>query len=192
MKKNSEEKNPRLGQVGGQALLEGIMMRSGEEVAISVRAMDGTIRSKRKQFVSARKKHKFYGLPLIRGVVSFIESMKLSLSTTNEGVEMLGIEEEETKFEKWLKKKFGADLLTVLMPVSIVLALLLACGIFIYLPSLFGGLIANLFGGDIGVWRSVLEALKMLFVLLQIHFMEQLFRCNFINSFSLLLLRVAV
>ena len=163
MKKNSEEKNPRLGKVGGQALLEGIMMRSGEEVAISVRAMDGTIRSKRKQFVSVRKKNKFYALPLIRGVVSFIESMMLSLSTTNEGVEMLGIEEEETKFEKWLKKKFGADLLSILMPVSIVLALLLACGIFIYLPSLFGGLIANRFGGDIGIWRSVLEGvLKVL------------------------------
>ena len=159
----NEEKNPRLGKVGGQALLEGIMMRSGEDVAISVRAMDGTIRSKRRKFVSARKKHKLLGLPLVRGVVSFIESMRLSFSTTNDGVDMLGIEEEETKFEKWLKKKFGADLLTVLMPVSIVLALLLAGGIFIYLPSLLGGWIANLFGGDIGIWRSVLEGvLKVL------------------------------
>jgi len=154
-----EEKNPRLGKVGGQALLEGIMMRSGEEVAISVRSSDGTIRSKRRQFVSARKKNKFLALPLIRGVVSFIESMVLSFSTTNDGVDMLGIEEEETKFEKWLKKKFGANLMDVLMPISIVLGLLLAVGIFIYLPSLFGGLIAKLFGGDIGIWQSVLEGI---------------------------------
>ena len=91
----NEEKNPRLGKVGGQALLEGIMMRSGEDVAISVRAMDGTIRSKRKKFISVRKKYKFCGLPLIRGVVSFIESMRLSFSTTSDGVDMLGIEEEE-------------------------------------------------------------------------------------------------
>ncbi len=152
-----EEKNPRLGKVGGQALLEGIMMRSGEEVAISVRSADGTIRSKRRKFVSARQKNKFLALPLIRGVVSFVESMMLSLSTTNDGVDMLGIEEEETKFEKWLKKKFGANLMDVLMPISIVLGLLLAVGIFIYLPSLFGGLIAKLFGGDIGIWQSVLE-----------------------------------
>ena len=158
-----EEKNPRLGKVGGQALLEGIMMRSGDEVAISVRSADGTVRSKRKQFVSARKKNKFLALPLIRGVVSFVESMMLSLSTTNDGVDMLGIEEEETKFEKWLKKKFGANLMDVLMPISIILGLLLAVGIFIYLPSLFGGLIAKLFGGDIGIWRSVLEGvLKVL------------------------------
>ena len=159
----NEEKNPRLGKVGGQALLEGIMMRSGEDVAISVRSTDGTIRSKQRKFISARKKYKFFALPLVRGVVSFVESMMLSLSTTNDGVDMLGIEEEETKFEKWLKKKFGADLMTVLMPISIVLGLLLAVGIFIYLPSLFSGWIGRLFGGDIGIWRSVLEGvLKVL------------------------------
>ncbi|MBQ2989126.1 MAG: DUF1385 domain-containing protein [Clostridia bacterium] len=159
----NKEKNPRLGKVGGQALLEGIMMRSGEDVAISVRATDGTIRSKRKKFISARNKYKFFGLPLVRGVVSFVESMRLSFSTTNDGVDMLGIEEEETKFEKWLKKKFGAGLMDVLMPIAIVLALLLAVGMFIYLPSLFGGLIAKLFGDDIGIWQSVLEGvLKIL------------------------------
>ena len=159
----NEEKNPRLGKVGGQALLEGIMMRSGDDVAISVRSADGTIRSKRRKWISVRKRNKILALPLIRGVVSFVESMILSFSTTNDGVDMLGIEEEETKFEKWLRKKFGAGLMDVLMPVTIVLALLLAACIFIYLPSLFGGLIAKLFGGDLGIWQSVLEGvLKVL------------------------------
>ena len=163
MKKKTEEKNPRLGQVGGQALLEGIMMRSGEDVAISVRSMDGTIRSKRTKFISARKKYKFCALPLVRGVVSFVESMKMSFSTMNDSVDMLGIEEEETKFEKWLKEKFGAGLLDVLMPVAIILGVLLAIAIFIFLPSLFGGWIAKLFGGDIGIWQSALEGvLKIL------------------------------
>jgi uncharacterized protein YqhQ len=106
MSNKNEEKNPRLGQVGGQAILEGVMMRSGEEIAISVRAMDGTVRSKKTKFVSVRKKNKFCALPLIRGVVSFVESLILSFSTINDGVDMLGIEGEETKFEKWLKEKF--------------------------------------------------------------------------------------
>ena len=110
MKKTTEEKNPRLGQVGGQALLEGVMMRCGETVATSVRAMDGSIKAKRTKFVSARKKYKICGLPLIRGVVSFVESMIMSLSTMNDAVNMLGIEEEESKFEKWLKKKFGKNI----------------------------------------------------------------------------------
>ena len=163
MKKNSEEKNPRLGKVGGQAILEGVMMRSGEEVAISVRSMDGSIRSKKTKFISARKKNKFYALPLVRGVVSFIESMMLSISTMNDGVDMLGIEEEETKFEKWLKEKFGASLIAVLTPISVIIGFLLAGAIFLYLPTLVSGWVAKPFGGDIGIWRSVLEGvLKIL------------------------------
>ncbi len=157
MKKTPQEKNPRLGQVGGQALLEGVMMRSGEVIATSVRATDGTIKSKRTKFVSARKKHKICALPLVRGVVSFVESMKMSLSTMNDAVNMLGIEEEESKFEKWLKKKFGKNILDVMMPFVFVLAMLLAIGIFFFLPSAATKLIAKLFGGDIGAWYSVVE-----------------------------------
>ena len=166
MKNNTEEKNPRLGQVGGQAIVEGIMMRSGEDIAISVRAMDGTIRSKKTKFVSVRKKYKFFALPLIRGVVSFIESMKMSFSTMNDGMDMLGIEEEETKFEKWLKEKFGAGLLDVLMPVAMIVAVLLSIGMFFFLPSLIGGWVAKLFGGDIGIWQSAIEGVLkvMIFV----------------------------
>lgn len=162
--KNKEEKNPRLGKVGGQALLEGIMMRSGEEVAISVRAMDGTIRSKKTKFISARTKNKFLAFPLVRGVVAFYESMKLSISTMNDGVDMLGIEEEETKFEKWLKEKCGTGLMPVLTAISVLLGILLSIAIFFFLPSLLGGWVANLFGGDIGVWRSALEGVLKIMI----------------------------
>ncbi len=156
--KKCKEKNPRLGQVGGQALLEGVMMRHGETVATSVRAMDGTIKSKRTRFVSARKKYKFCALPLIRGLVSFVESMKMSLSTMNDAVNMLGLEEEEeTKFEKWIKEKFGKNILDFLMPFVYVLAIILAVGIFFFLPSALTSLIAIPFGGDLGAWRSVIE-----------------------------------
>lgn len=157
LKKKTEERNPRLGKVGGQALLEGIMMRSGDETAISVRAMDGTIRSKKMQFVSLRKKYKFLGIPFIRGMVSFVESLVMSYKTMDEGVNMLGIEEEETKFEKWLKKKFGANLMDVLMPIAMVLGIFLALGIFVFLPTLIASWIAIPFGGDIGIWKSAIE-----------------------------------
>ena len=164
MNQKKEEQNPRLGKVGGQAILEGVMMRSGEDVAVSVRSSDGTVRSKKTKFISVRKTNKFFALPLVRGVVSFVESMKLSFSTMNDGVDMLGIEEEETKFEKWLKKKFGANLMDVLMPISLIFGVLLALGIFIYLPSLFGGLVAKLFGGDIGIWQSALEGVMKILI----------------------------
>ena len=157
MMKKNEEKNPRLGKVGGQALLEGIMMRSGEDLAISVRAQDGTVRSKRKKFVSLRKKYKFFNIPLIRGVVSFVESMVMSYQTMDDGVNMLGIEEEETKFEKWLKEKCGANLFDVLMPFALILGLILAIGIFFFLPTWIASWIAIPFGGDIGIWKSAIE-----------------------------------
>ncbi len=160
MKKIPEAKNPRLGQVGGQALLEGVMMRSGEVIATSVRATDGTIKSKRERFISARKKYKICALPLIRGVISFVESMKMSLSTMNDAVNMLGIEEEEeTKFEKWIKAKFGKNVLDFMMPFVYVIAILLAVGIFFFLPSAVTNLVAMPFGGELGAWHSVVEGL---------------------------------
>jgi uncharacterized protein YqhQ len=155
--KDKKEKNPRLGKVGGQALLEGVMMRSGDDIAISVRSMDGTIRSKRTNFISIRKKCKFLNIPLIRGIVSFVESLVMSYSTMNDAIDMLGIEEEEGKFEKWLKKKFGAGLLDVLMPIAMILGILLAVGIFIFLPTWIAGLILNPFGENVGIWKSAIE-----------------------------------
>ncbi len=159
MKKTCKEceKNPRLGKVGGQAVLEGVMMRSGENVSVSVRAEDGTVQTKDSQFVSARKKHKILDIPIVRGVVSFVESMQMSFGTMNDSVNLLGIEEEETKFEKWLKKKFGASILDVLMPIAMVLGVALALGLFVFLPALIGRGVSYLFGGDIGIWQSVIE-----------------------------------
>ncbi|MBQ7308541.1 MAG: DUF1385 domain-containing protein [Clostridia bacterium] len=151
------ENNPRLGKVGGQAVLEGVMMRSGENVSVSVRAEDGSVQTKDSKYVSIKQKYKVLGLPIIRGMVSFIESMVMSFGTMNDSVNLLGIEEEETKFEKWLIKKFGASILDVLMPIAMVLGVLLAVGLFVFLPALIGRGISYLFGGDIGIWQSAIE-----------------------------------
>ena len=99
------ENNPRLGKVGGQAVLEGVMMRSGENLSVSVRAEDGSVQTKDSKFVSVKQKYKILGLPIIRGMVSFIESMIMSFSTMNDSVDLLGIEEEESKFET-IKSRF--------------------------------------------------------------------------------------
>ena len=157
MKKCCQEKNPRLGKVGGQAVLEGVMMRSGDNISVSVRAMDGTIATKNSKFHSLRQKHKILGLPLIRGVVSFIESMRMSFSTLNDSANLLGIEEEEGKFEKWVKKKFGATALDILMPIAMLIGIVMAVGIFFFLPIWVCNLLLRLTDGDIGRWRSAIE-----------------------------------
>ncbi|MBQ7836481.1 MAG: DUF1385 domain-containing protein [Clostridia bacterium] len=136
-KKEKKEKNCRLGKVGGQAVLEGVMMRSGDEIALAVRKDDGTIDVKNSRFVSVRKKHKWTNIPLLRGCINMVEMLKLSYGTLSDSAEMLGIDEteEETKFEKWLRKVFGDKLMTVVMSISMVLALFLSVGLFVFLPN---------------------------------------------------------
>ena len=73
--------------VGGQALMEGIMMRGPKGSAMALRLPDGTIDVEMKKFVSLRKKYKFLNIPVIRGVVSFIESMVFGYNCLMESAE---------------------------------------------------------------------------------------------------------
>ena len=75
MKKNccSNSDNARLNKVGGQAVLEGVMMKAGTRTVTTCRKPDGSIVVNDNEFVSVRKKRKILNLPIIRGVVNFIE-----------------------------------------------------------------------------------------------------------------------
>lgn len=132
-----KEKNPRLGKVGGQAVLEGVMMKSGDNVSLAVRAADGTIDVKNTEFTSLRKKNKFWNIPLLRGCVNMVETMKLSYSTLEDSAAMNGIDtsEPETRFEKWLVKKFGDGLMKAVMAVGMVLGVVLSVALFVVLPN---------------------------------------------------------
>jgi len=132
-----KEKNCRLGKVGGQAVLEGVMMKSGDNVSLAVRKEDGSIEVKNSTHVSLRKKHKFCNIPLIRGCVNMVETLIMSMGTLEDSANMLGIDEteDETKFEKWLRKKFGDNLMNVIMGVGMVLGVILSVGLFILLPN---------------------------------------------------------
>lgn len=134
----SKNKNPRLGLVGGQAVLEGVMMKSRDRVSLAVRGDDGKISVKNTTFSSLRKKNGFFNIPIIRGCVNFVEMMKLSYTTLEDSATMLGLDDidEETKFDKWIKKKFGDKLMRVVMMISMVLGVALALGLFTFLPAL--------------------------------------------------------
>ena len=158
----SEKKNDlscRLGRVGGQAVLEGVMMKAGDRTVTSCRKPDGTIYVHDDTFTSIRTKNKFLDLPIIRGVINFIEMMKLSVGTMTAAADALGFEEEEeTKFEKWLKKHFGARLVDFIMLLGVVLGLCLSLFLFMFLPNFLSGIIDTyLFAGKLGVWTAVLE-----------------------------------
>ncbi|MBO7195995.1 MAG: DUF1385 domain-containing protein [Clostridia bacterium] len=134
--KNSCECPDRLGKVGGQAVLEGVMMKAGNRMVTTCRKGDGSLVVNDDNFVSARQKYKILDLPLIRGVVSFIESMVMSFKTLGASADALGLEEEEepSKFEKWLSAKLGLKLTDVVMVVSLILGLGLSALLFVFLP----------------------------------------------------------
>lgn len=137
-KKNDKNSCPfadRLGKVGGQAVLEGVMMKAGKRMVTTCRKEDGSLVVTDDNFVSAREKHKILDLPLVRGVVSFAESMIMSFKTLGASADALGLEEEEpSKFEKWLSEKCGAKLTDVVMVVSLILGLGLSALLFVFLP----------------------------------------------------------
>lgn len=132
-------------RVGGQAVLEGIMMKNASSCATAVRCPDGKIKLDKREVKSLKDKYKFFKIPIIRGVVGFVESLKLSMSILTLSAEMQGIEEEPTKFEKWLEKKLGKSLMGVAAVIGGVLGVLLALGLFFYLPMLISKLISLVF-----------------------------------------------
>jgi uncharacterized protein YqhQ len=95
--------------VGGQAVIEGVMMRGPNHIATAIRRKDGTIEVKKEEFISVTKKNKILGLPVIRGFVSLIEMMKIGMATLSFSIERnsLDIEEEEKKRKS--SKKLDGD-----------------------------------------------------------------------------------
>ncbi len=166
----------RRGAVGGQAIIEGVMMKSKLHTAIAVRRLDNKkIVVTRKGNSSISDKIKLFKLPLLRGVVNFIESMMLSFSTITEGTDMLGLdvaEEEQSKLDKWLEKHCGKWLMGVISAISVILGVAIALGLFIYLPTLIGGFAMNIFfdqfenvhGDTIYVFKDWIESLLPWFV----------------------------
>ena len=154
----------RLNKVGGQAVLEGVMMKAGNRTVTTCRKSDGSLVVTDGEFKSVRKKHKILDLPIVRGVVNFVEMIMLSIKTLGASADALGLEEEETKFEKWLKEKMGVKSTDVIMVISTVLglglSLLLFLGLPIWITSGINWLIGLLGGEPMGdILKSVIEGL---------------------------------
>ncbi len=161
MSKETNNKNCRLGTVGGQAVLEGVMMKGKDDYAIAVRRDDGTISLSKHKYSSVRSKHKLLRLPIIRGIVGFVESMILSFKTLSISAEQYGLDdaEPETKFDKWLNDHLGEKLMGVIMGISTVLGVLLAVGLFVFLPTMLTKWIEKLSGVSLGLFKNLIEGI---------------------------------
>lgn len=122
--------------VGGQAVMEGVMMRSPNATAVTVRRPDGTMVTKLTPFVPIKEKHPWMGKRFIRGVVNMCTMLYYGMNTLSDSTKMLGIlDEEPSKFEKWLAKKLGKGVDKIVMGLAILLAVVLSLGLFMALPA---------------------------------------------------------
>ncbi|MFR1832403.1 MAG: DUF1385 domain-containing protein [Lachnospiraceae bacterium] len=122
--------------IGGQAVIEGIMMKNGDDYATAVRKPDGTIEVKKDTYVSLTEKVKILSLPFIRGVFNFADSMVLGMKSLTWSASFFEDDEDSQpgKFELFLDKVFGEKLEKVLMAFVMVFSMVMAIGIFMVLP----------------------------------------------------------
>lgn len=136
--------------IGGQAVIEGIMMKNKNDYATAVRKPDGEIEIKKDTYVSMTEKVKFFGLPFVRGVFSFADSMILGMKTLTFSASFFEDDEDSqpSKFELWLDKVFGEKLEKVLMSFVMVFSVIMAVGIFMVLPLLISSVLRPLIASD--------------------------------------------
>lgn len=142
--------------IGGQALIEGIMMKGKKKTVMAVRSKDNGIILEPVNATSIKDKFPFLGLPVVRGVVNFIESMTQGYSAMMKSAELSGFAEED---EEVNEKTFG-----VIGVVAAVLAVVLALGLFMYLPALIFDGLNFLAGGTLTPFKSLFEGLLKLAV----------------------------
>ena len=142
--------------IGGQAVIEGVMMRGPKEYAVAVRKPDGEIAIEKSDVNSVIAKSKILKLPIIRGVISFFESLVVGMKCLMFSADFFDVEEEPSKFDKWVDEKFGDKAKTFTIYFSVVIAILMSVGLFMLLPAFIAGLIFENEGNQ-RVWFNVVE-----------------------------------
>jgi len=152
--------------IGGMALLEGIMMLGPEKKAIAIRKPDGEIDLTVEPLTHNKKIRK---IPLVRGVYGIFAQMVYGIKALMHAAKFVDLEEEEdgedqepSKFENWMERKFGDKSFDIIIYFSVVLALLFSVGLFILLPNL----LASIFNTGSVVLNNLIEGLIRILIFL--------------------------
>ena len=164
--KNTKHKT----SIGGQALIEGIMMRGPKGSAMSVRLPDGTIDTEVEEYVPIGRKHKILRLPIIRGVVGFAESMitgyKYLMKSADKALTEEEKEEDISKLDKWLSEHLSEKMTSIVTSVASILGVVIAMFIFLYIPieavDLLDKYVLN--SVDISKYHSLLEGILRIII----------------------------
>ena len=154
--------------IGGQALIEGILMRGPEKQAIVVRNQEGELEVKEQKLKLIKDRYPILGAPFIRGVVNFLASLVEGVKALMWSAEFYPDdqgEETPSKFEQWLEKRFGSEgLMKWIIGIAVAAGIAFAIALFIILPTLFtSGLLY--FFPDAPMWlRNLLEGVVKLVI----------------------------
>lgn len=136
-------------RIGGQAVIEGVMMKNMDRYAVSVRKPNGKIETKVEECVSFAEKHPLFQLPVFRGMANFLESMVIGMKTLNYSASFYEDEEEQTesRTEQLLEKILGEKAEKIIMGIVLVFSLAISIGLFMIFPYIaseaLGKLIRN-------------------------------------------------
>ena len=177
----SDKKVCKMTSIGGQALLEGIMMKGPHKTVMATRLPDKTIDIEELPEKHARDKFKPFGWPIIRGSVNMIESLITGYKALMKSAEKLGIDEDDEEVkESWLYRVFGEKLMAVIGGIAGVLGVALALLLFMWLPTVVFNLVNGIVtpgvslsfpvkaveGGILDSWKGVFEGVLKIIIFL--------------------------
>ena len=166
----AREETKTITSIGGQALIEGIMMRGPRKTSVAVRLPDGSISNEYMDAHYIREKYKIFRLPLLRGVAGLIDSMSIGYKALMYSAEKAGMEEEEGepgKFEQWEDRVFGDKFMSALMVLATVVGVAVAILLFFVLPTWICNLLSVPLPAVGSGWlRSIIEGIMRIGIFL--------------------------
>ena len=154
-------------KIGGQAVIEGVMMRGERSMATAVRDEKGNIVVESRYIKPVSEKPKSHRIPFVRGVFNFIESMASGVKTLMRSGEVFEGDTEPGKVEKWFAKKLKINIYDIMMFFSVILGVALAIGLFFFLPLLIITPIKNAVANNYGVDTNNLWYVSVLYALFE-------------------------
>ena len=136
-----KKKKERRTYIGGQAVLEGVMMRGKTAYATAVRDPEGNIQVESRRLNTSKGMKRVAKIPLVRGVVNFVSSLVTGSKILMRSAEVYGDEAQPSKFEKWCERKLHINLMSAVSFLATLLGVVLAVGLFIALPMWLSNLI---------------------------------------------------
>ena len=164
MKQKAEKRT----YIGGQAVLEGVMMRGKTAYATAVRDPEGNIQVESRRLNTSKAMQRVAKIPLVRGVVSFVSSLVTGSKILMRSAAVYGDEGEPSKFEKWCAEKLHLNVMAAVSFVATLLGIVLAVGLFVALPMLLSNLFFSEESGlRYGIWYNLAQGgLRLLIFLL--------------------------